>query len=255
MGLSSSQTKVYLALATLGKATGKTVWKCSGVARQDIYRVLAELLDKGLVEKTISRPTEFKAVPMYQGIDLLLTRKNNEYKKIEEETKKLLQRIRENQEKENPFEDKEQFYLVPAKDAAWQTIKKSVTNAKKTIDAVFSWKQFLQLTTTQEDDIAESIKRGVKYRWVVDKPEKESNLPCVARTYLESDSCQFKIGIPNSPEAALAIFDQNEVLVSTESQMPFYLDSAILWSNNASFVGSMQHYFSLMWEKAQKFKV
>ena len=40
IGLTSTEAKVYLTLESLGKANAKTIWKNSGVARQDIYRIL-----------------------------------------------------------------------------------------------------------------------------------------------------------------------------------------------------------------------
>jgi sugar-specific transcriptional regulator TrmB len=49
LGLTISQAKVYLALLELKKATGKITAKHSEVARQEAYRVLGELQEKGRV--------------------------------------------------------------------------------------------------------------------------------------------------------------------------------------------------------------
>jgi sugar-specific transcriptional regulator TrmB len=75
LGLSTSQVKVYLALLELEKATAKTIAKHSKVARQEAYRVLAELQEKGLVEKIIEIPTKFKPIPIEDCIYLLIERK------------------------------------------------------------------------------------------------------------------------------------------------------------------------------------
>jgi sugar-specific transcriptional regulator TrmB len=255
LGLSVSQTKVYLSLYTLGKANGKTIWKCSGVARQDIYRVLTELQEKGLIEKTISKPTEFRAVPIQEGLELLLIRKNKEISEIEEKTKKLLHKIKKVQEEKEPIEENAQFYLVPAKDAAWQKIKKCISKSQHSVDIAIDWKKFLQLTSTHMDDFITALNRGVKYRWVITRPVEDEMLPKFVNECIEKLSCQLKFALSSSPKASVAVFDQKEVLIATEAEMPFYLDSAMLWSNNSSFGTAMQHYFDLMWEKAQEAKL
>ncbi|MEM4733518.1 MAG: helix-turn-helix domain-containing protein, partial [Candidatus Bathyarchaeia archaeon] len=64
LGLTTSQVKVYLSLLQQKKATAKTISNFSKIARQEVYRVLSDLYEKGLVEKIIAKPTEFKAVPI-----------------------------------------------------------------------------------------------------------------------------------------------------------------------------------------------
>jgi hypothetical protein len=209
------------------------------------------LQDKGLIEKTISKPTEFRAVPIQDGLELLLARKNMEYGEIQEKTKQLLQKIKNSQEERNPTEDSAQFYLVPAKDAAWHRIKKCVAASQQSISISIEWNKFFQLTSTHMDDLSKGHDRGVKYRWLISNREKTESLPKIAQDCIEKLSCEIRFAKPSFPEASVAIFDGKEVLVATEAHMPFYLDSAMLWSNNSSFVAAMQHYFDLLWEKAQ----
>jgi sugar-specific transcriptional regulator TrmB len=47
LGLNSTQAKVYLALLSLGQSKAQTIWKTSGVNRQDIYRTLNDLEEEG----------------------------------------------------------------------------------------------------------------------------------------------------------------------------------------------------------------
>ena len=251
LGLSGSQAKVYLALVTLGKANGRTIWKCSGVARQDIYRVLSELQEKGLIEKTISKPTEFKGAPIQEGLEILLMRKNKEYEEIEKKTRNLILKLKTNQEDTATSEEDSQFYLVPSKEASLQRIKKCIATAEESIDIGTSWRKFLQLTSTQMDDLVKALSRGVKYRWVITKPDEGVIVPKMVQNCMEKLSCEFRYAFLSSPEATVAVFDKKEVLVATEAKKPFYLDSAMLWSNNASFVTAMQHYFDLIWDKTE----
>ena len=249
LGLTSSQAKVYLALVNLGKASGKTVWKCSGVARQDVYRVLTELQEKGLVEKTIAKPAGFKPVPMQDGLEILLKRKNKEYGEIEEKTKQFLQKLKETEKEPEITQEDSEFYLIPAKEASLQKMKKCLATAQKNADFVGSWKRIQQIASLQKDDLLKAASRGVKLRFVTTIPD---NSEASAKAPLDVLKLGYEVrfAAPFSPEASMAILDGKEVLVSTEAKKPFYLDSPLLWSNNDSFALAMQHYFDLMWEKA-----
>ncbi len=252
LGLTNSQAKVYMTLISLGKASGKAIWKSSGVARQDIYRVLTELEEKGLVEKTLAKPTEFKAIPIQEGLEILLSRKTVEFKDIEKRTKELEERIRNDQNITKSQTENSQFYLVPSKEASLRKRKKCIASTQKSIDISTSWKRFLQITSTQIEDFVAACNRGVKLRWVVNKTEKE-NSPKIIQECLQRLSCQVRYNFPTDnelSEAALAVFDAKEVLVVTDSNQPFFLDSGMLWSNNPPIAELMQHYFNLLWEKA-----
>jgi hypothetical protein len=53
VGLTTLQARIYLTTASLEKATIKTISKTANTARQEIYRAVAELQEKGLIEKVI----------------------------------------------------------------------------------------------------------------------------------------------------------------------------------------------------------
>ena len=62
LGLTTNQGKLYLTLLRTGKTSGSILSKETKLARQEVYRLLNELQEKGLVEKIISAPLEFQAV-------------------------------------------------------------------------------------------------------------------------------------------------------------------------------------------------
>ncbi len=75
LGLTPNQGKLYLCLLRTGKATGSTLSKETSLARQEVYRILHELHNLGLVEKIISTPTEYQGVPIQDGISVLMMEK------------------------------------------------------------------------------------------------------------------------------------------------------------------------------------
>ena len=96
LGLTSTQARVYLALCKFGMLDTKQIAKCALISRQDVYRILQSLEKLGLVEKTISRPVRYKAVPADKGLPPLLKRKKKETVKLEIDFQVLLKNFKKN---------------------------------------------------------------------------------------------------------------------------------------------------------------
>ena len=73
LGVTESQGNVYLALLRLGVASkAATIAKFSNTPRQDVYRLLMELQQIGIVQKIITKPAMFRAIPPKETVDILL---------------------------------------------------------------------------------------------------------------------------------------------------------------------------------------
>jgi Predicted transcriptional regulators len=90
LGLTYVQAKIYLSLAKLGVADTKSVAKSSGVARQDIYRIMSSLEVIGLMERSITKNLKYKATPTKEGLPLLLDRKKTSVLDAEKQMRKFL---------------------------------------------------------------------------------------------------------------------------------------------------------------------
>ncbi len=141
LGLTNSQAKVYLTLIAMGKIRGQVIWKNSGVARQDVYRVLVELQEKGLVEKVFAIPNEFKPISLKDGLSILLKSKAYEYANAEVKMKNLLQRFHAFNGESTLGEY--EFSLIPRKDATLLKFITVLNSTQKSIDAIFYWRSFL----------------------------------------------------------------------------------------------------------------
>ena len=93
LGLSTTQAKIYLALVKTENQTAQTISKLSTVSRPDVYRVLNQLQDLGLVEKIIAKPEEFRAIPIEEGVSILLQRRINKTRELQNRGLKLVQSV------------------------------------------------------------------------------------------------------------------------------------------------------------------
>ena len=64
----------------------------SAVLLLEIYRLLDELQQLGLVQKTLVRPATFKAKPPKEAIEILMRQKKDEFSKMEKQADKFVQR-------------------------------------------------------------------------------------------------------------------------------------------------------------------
>jgi sugar-specific transcriptional regulator TrmB len=90
MGFTETQAKLYLALINIGKTDVKTLAKQAKVPRQAAYRTLGELQEKGVVERIISLPQEYKAIPPQDGLTIMIKLKEHEYAEIVEKAGRFL---------------------------------------------------------------------------------------------------------------------------------------------------------------------
>ena len=89
LGLSHRQASVFLVLARLKSSNARTIATASKQPRQDVYKVLDELLQLGLIEKELSAPTKFTTIPIHDACSLLLRRKVKSAAHLRRETKVL----------------------------------------------------------------------------------------------------------------------------------------------------------------------
>ena len=191
LGLTSSQAKVYLALLRLGQATGKALSQHSKVARQEVYRVLAELQEKGLVEKIIAAPTEFKPIPIEDCLSILIKRKEKKISEIKIEATKLLQQFKEN--KENTIQEYEpQFILVPEKEAYLRRFINAIENTQTSCCMILHWNCFRYGMIEDTELWKKTVEKGVKIRFIVYKSKDEKAVSRIAQTLKNMGSFKVK---------------------------------------------------------------
>ncbi|MCW4018846.1 MAG: hypothetical protein NWF00_09260 [Candidatus Bathyarchaeota archaeon] len=182
LGLTFLQAKVYLALVTLGTSTGRTAAKVAKVASQDVYRVLAELQEKGLVEKVIGKPNRYNPTPIQEGICLLLKRKAKEYKENERKAEEILDDFKRKQQ-ENTENNEFQFLMLTTKDANARKIHEGTSRIERGVDVIDSWVSFKYSILIYAEEIAKCVKRKVKVRFITDKPKEGETTPKIFQTW------------------------------------------------------------------------
>jgi len=249
LGLTRTEAKVYMALVGLGKTDARTIWKNSGVVRQNIYRILAELEGKGLVEKILNAPTAYRALPIQDAFAILLKTKAHEYKRIEKKIKELLNIQKVKHEKKTIAREYE-FTLVATKRQSLYRLGKTMENTTKSIEILDSWKSFKRAATTYADFHIKAAKRNIKCRVVTDKPKKGEHIPEIIRK-LKKTGCFEIRHIRTRPATAILVSDKKEVGICTEAAK-YAPEAPSLVSNDPTLLAIIQDYFEMLWNKTTK---
>lgn len=243
LGLTDLQAKVYLALATSGRTSAKTITNLSNVARQETYRILNELIELGLVHKIISTPTKFEPLPLSDCISLMLEKRIKKTDELRSKTREFLRKHNLDEDHKEPLDAGYQFIEIPQKWAIDLKQKQTWKNIQ-TCDMIASLKKFKPWIFLWGEEIMKALNKGAKIRFIMDKPERNSPVIDSINAFRKKPSFTIRF-VLKQPLAQLAIIDNKEAFLSTApstSTIP-----PLLSSNHPSFVHLAQQYFELMW--------
>jgi len=161
LGLTYLQAKVYITLALAGSSTARSTSKSAQVARQDIYRILDELETIGLIEKGITAPTTFKAIPIEEGITILIERRIEETTKIKAISRELILSLNRKAKTMIPQKN-QQFILIPKKEVLIRRLRKTIEDAQCSIEIIASGTIMPQILFSLYESFNQAMERGVK---------------------------------------------------------------------------------------------
>lgn len=246
LGLSVLEAKTYIALIKYGILTSKKLSELTKMSQPDTYRVLSKLQKKGLIEKIIKKPLQFKAVPINLGTAFLLERKKMEHEDLKARTNHLLQEIRKSPLPQPLETETSHFVMIPQRQTVVRRIRDAIDKTRKSVDIFLSWKRFsVGITSTFVESAQKAWDRGVKFRIVVEIPDKTVAMERALQLCRKSPLCNVRF-IFGPPKTVLGIYDKKETFIIVNPTKGLF-DSPALWSNNQSLISVVQDYFETLW--------
>ncbi|MGD6805795.1 MAG: TrmB family transcriptional regulator [Candidatus Bathyarchaeia archaeon] len=250
LGLTVLQAKVYLALITIGPATGRVTAKTANVASQDVYRILTELQEKGLVEKIIAKPNRYKPTSIKDGVAHLLKQKAEEQNENEQKAEELVDNFTRNN-LENTTLNESEFVMITTKDANTRRVNEGANRTMRNVDVIDSWDSFKYCILVYAEQIEKGAKRNVKFRYITDKPKKGEATPKIFQTWKKKGWAELR-HIPTQPPTSIRIEDGKQVTLCIAPAAKHSLEAPSLFSDNPCLVATLQKYFEVLWNKASK---
>jgi sugar-specific transcriptional regulator TrmB len=249
LGFTPTQVRLYLTLLRIGKAQGRKLADQAGVSRSIVHRELDELQKRGIVEKEITQPYTFRAVPIDEGLKILLKQKFDEDNEIRDETEILLQKTKK-QAKLSSRDEEYRLVLIGRKERIIQRIKQQHDTAKVSVDILTTLQRFLQVLNDCLPNVEQSLSRGVHFRVALDNNDREIMACKNIETLISKPN--FCLRLSSCSLAATAgVFDRKEALFCYYPAKPL-AESPVIWTNHSSFLAMCECYFEEIWRSAKE---
>lgn len=248
LGLTGVQAKVYITLAKSTTLTVSSISKHSKIQRTDLYEVLKTLEKKGLVEREITQPVTYRAIPVIEAVDLLLQNKNDEHllrQKKATELKEAFANVGK-----NLAADKQNGFKMLPKQRVSINVGRAIDAAQKSICFIASKSQLIIRLAVFSNEIESAFSRGVKCRIITEKTSDNLSFLSQISHLNARRNCEIRI-LSEIPQVVTGIFDQKEFIVF-EKPTDSISGSAALWSSNESLAFVMTDYFERLWLLAEK---
>jgi sugar-specific transcriptional regulator TrmB len=247
LGFTLDQARIYLALVQEGPATARKIAEISKIARPDIYRIIPTLQKEGVVEKHVTKPAIFQAIPLAFVLPIMLKRKTIEQNKLKKKTEELLSHFKNTHAKDLQ-EAGTEFTIISRKEAIILRLKEALLKSQISVCVVTSQKRFSAAILEFEKIYRKDLKKGVKIRMATDRhiPQKEALK--ALQNLMEDSNFEVKY-FDEAPKAIVSIFDNKEAII-TLSATASLAEASAIWSNNPCFTALAQSYFENKWNQA-----
>ena len=253
LGVTRIQTELYLTLLKIGKTDGKTLTRRTNLPRPEVYRTLEELQEKGLVEKEITQPYTFTAIPIQQGLQMLMTQKFEKCNTIQDKIENLLQKI-ENKKTEKVLDEQEyQLIMVDHKERIIQKMRQQHEDAQNEVVVLSNPQRWLLILHYCLENYERALERGVWYRVVIENSENGIASQKNVQMLLSRPNFEMKLSNGSFCTSA-ALFDRKEATFAFHPSRALG-ESPIILTNHPSFLTMLQEHFENVWKKASRFKV
>jgi sugar-specific transcriptional regulator TrmB len=250
LGLTHNQARIYLALLHSDRLlTAKEISKVTSITRQDVYRILPELQNGGLIEKTITAPTMFKAISIKLAVSILVRKRVERDNDLIRKANQLAIEL-ENEKQSTPEEEPE-FILIPENEAVVQKINTLSASVQKSLDIVTSKKRFSRALFAFYEARMQSLQRGVKIR-TISEMITSTNPDMDQIINIEKQAGVTIRYLPAQPPALLTLFDEEEVMIITSPNGT--IETSALWSNNPSLIALSKSFFENLWQAGDEGK-
>jgi sugar-specific transcriptional regulator TrmB len=252
IGLTEKESEVYMFLAKNGVREAKEISGTMKMHRAQVYRILGNLQNMGIVEQTLEHPTRFAAVSLEKLMDQLIRSRREQVEQLEDEKDELAAYWRSIQTETTPHLEK--FLVTSGSINIYSRISELIATAEKEISV---------LTTSL------GMTRSVKARvdeTVFNKVQENKNVRLRLLTRVSTDNIEAlkqnlekisNLSLQNieGRHTNLQLFprfiikdDEEAVLFLTPREDYLPSEDVSLWTNSKVFTQALKAFFDELWK-------
>jgi len=241
LGLSGRQARVYLALLRVGNSGARLVAGLAGVPRQEVYGLLLELQQLGLVRQNLTVPVTYAAMALSEALKMLFEKREGELALMSLKAKRLTEKLIQTPPVAAFAEAPKPCFGVVSEGERGKKYQVAIEQTSHTIDALTSWLRFKQLCFHFEGQLVDALKKDVAINIVTDKP-----LNCCLPKWVNKARQKypnFALKTLSAPtKAAVTIFDNIQLALAFNPNIRL-TKGPDLWTSHPALIAAYQTYF------------
>jgi CheY-like chemotaxis protein len=259
-GLNKTKARIYIALNVLGAATAAEIASLSKIRREEVYRILPELEETGIITSKLDAPRRFMATDPVTSVELLVKAKTEAMKRELDALKlkkdDLIYRLSNTSfgvYEENTIE------ALARQDNVDKRLSQMIKKARGTITLTTSTDEFEDILIAKSKE--PPLEGQLEIRTIINKsdladhPDSSDYIDFLRRIRLLSSkaNCTVELRCVDKTPFKVLIVDRKEAIWG-ESK-PGKMNSRFLWTNDPMHVGIMRRAFDSLWDEAKPLKI
>jgi CheY-like chemotaxis protein/sugar-specific transcriptional regulator TrmB len=259
-GLNKTKARIYIAINVLGAATASEIASLSKIRREEVYRILPELEETGIVTSKLDAPRRFMATDPATSVEILVKLKTDAMKREIEglQLKKadLISRLSTTSfgvYEENTIEalarqdNVDKRYIMMVKKARNSMMLTASSDELEKILLAKSKEQPLE----GQLEIRTILNKGD----LADHPDSSDYTDFVRRIRLLSikANCGVELKRVDKTPFKVLVVDRKEAVWGESKSGK--MNSRFLWTNDQMHVGILRRAFESLWQEADSLKI
>lgn len=244
-GLTVNQAKIYLTMVQSKAETIKAISKLSNIPLESIYRAMPGLEEKNIVEKMLTTPIKYKAMPIFEAITLLKTRDEQERSELYKEAE-TLSRVFSTKNLVTSVDGKEsETSLISGFHGFVKKLDEALENAKYSFKGITYSKAFRNGMFNGNKYFESLVRRGIECHHLVYQ-SGETKLIELGDNHLLNNPLWVRKVISPIP-IELILVDQKQLFIALTPQ-EMGKDYVGLRTTNPCLLAFGDNYFELLWK-------
>ena len=251
-GLTENESKVYIYLAKGCMQKAGTISKRLKMHKAQVYRILNNLRNKGLVESTFEVPMRFEAVRFKSFLDLMIRTKREEVTLLEEKQDELLAHWN-SINTECPVFRSGRFMIIEGRNNLYSMFFQIIERAESEVLAVTEVLELIQTVQMGLFDVVEKTKTRFRFLTTITKENLQMIKPVLERlTTINSNFAINHVDLISGISPHFIIRDNEEAIIFLSPEEESSKDSQHetgIWTDKPAVFYS-KSFFEELWHKS-----
>jgi sugar-specific transcriptional regulator TrmB len=247
-GFDKEEAEIFIFLTALGPTPARVIARRFDINRVKAYRILNELEQKGLIQKSMERPVRFIAQPIEEILRKRIQITRETLHNLEKNQTKIIEEIEQLKKPDARIEEDPRFRIYQGRQQIYELIANMCGRVKEEIRIVAPSTDILRLILWGIDyQLMELVQTGKKVKMLTEINESIMNEIQLAQNEFEIRH----ISVPSAVRFVAVDNDETLTSVAIEDSMSMTTpNDRGLWTNASGFIKAMQIFYDALWNKA-----